>query len=143
LEEEREYLISQLIDEWRNISLSIEFRNHIVDVLNSPNLPINQLRILAESDISFFAPGPNILGQVRELKPSIGRIVYFSPRLLEMPSDIKAIIAHELAHVVLEHGEEPSSTEEVSAAARDDEKEADKLAESWGFRVPESYRNRL
>jgi hypothetical protein len=64
MEEEREYFISQLIDESRNISLSIEFRNYLVDVLNSPNLPINQLRILAESDISLLASGPNILGQV-------------------------------------------------------------------------------
>ena len=143
MEGEREYLISQLIDESQNISLSTEFRNHIVDVLSSKNLPINQLRILAESDISFFASGPNILGRVLELNRSIGRIVYFSPTLLEIPSDIKAIIAHELAHVVLGHGQESSSTEEVSAAARHDEKKADKLAESWGFRVPESYRNRL
>ncbi len=143
MEEEREYFISQLIDEPRNISLSTEFRNYLVDVLNSPNLPINQLQILAESDISFFASEPNILGRVFEWKRSIGRIVYFSPTILEMPSDIKAIIAHELAHVVLGHREESSSTAEVSAAARHDEKETDKLAESWGFRVPESYRNRL
>ena len=143
MDEEREYLISQLIDECRNISLSAEFRNHIVDVLSSPNFPIDQLLILAESDISFFAPEPNILAQEFELNRAIGRIVYLSPTLLEMPSDIKAVIAHELAHVVLGRREESSSTVDVSAAARHDEKEADDLAESWGFRVPESYRNRL
>jgi hypothetical protein len=110
MDEERGYLISQLINEGQTISLSTEFRNHIVDVLSSPNLPIHQLRILTESDISFFASGPNILGQVLELHRAIGRIVYLSSKLLEQPSDIKAVIAHELAHVLLGHGEESSPT---------------------------------
>ena len=62
MDEEREYLISQLIDECQNISLSTEFRNHIVDVLSSPNFPIDQLRILAASDISFLRPDPIFSG---------------------------------------------------------------------------------
>lgn len=143
MDAEREDFISQLMDESRNICLSTGLRNHIVDVLSSQNFPINHLRILAESNISFFSPETNILGQVFEWNRAIGRIVYFSPKLMELPSDIKGVIAHELAHVFLQHGDELLSAGEASAIARRDEDEADKLAESWGFPVSEAYRNRL
>ena len=140
MDEESEYLISQLVDEWRNISLCTGFRNQIVDVLSSPSFPIDQLRILAESDISFFASGPNILGQVLEWNRAIGRIVYFSPTLLLLPLDIKGVIAHELARVFLGTERNRLQLWRVSAAARHDEEEADELAASWGFPVPEAYR---
>lgn len=71
-------------------------------------------------------------------------IVYLSPELLSAPlEEIRGVIAHELAHVFLGHDEVSMPLGQAEIVGNRDEDAADRLAESWGFKLPASYRERL
>ena len=143
LNDDRQYFVSQLIDGSRKSWLGRDFLIPLLDVLNSPHVSTNVLKQLAEDEFIFFAPDRNFVGRVFDISPTTERIVYLSPELLEPSHDIRAVIAHELAHLFLRHEEAPIPSESASVTARRNEQEADKLAESWGFKLPPSYTDRL
>ena len=77
-----------------------------------------------------------------------GYIVYLSPTLVQKKADdspstalcdeqIQFTIAHELAHVFLGHQERLSA--DAHAEAESGEREADDLAQSWGFVRSEKF----
>jgi len=71
--------------------------------------------------------------------------IYLSPMLeFESPSCVVFTVAHEFAHVWLKHhrGEGSIAHPPAPGAEQNDmphEKEADELAEQWGFKRPEVY----
>ena len=104
-------------------------------------LPMDALARIATEQPHFFAPDRRFLGRTFNNEFPVGfLVVYLSPELLGKPQDeIEGIIAHELAHVVLQYEDVDSiRTEDARALALADEKAAYVLAESWGFRVPRS-----
>jgi hypothetical protein len=132
-----EYLIEQVyLDRSTVLWVDETFYQNILSVLQQ--LPNEALAELSERDFKFLAPGP-FLGRVTRLDNSLNigdRVIFLSPELLGRSEEaIRFVIAHELAHVVLGHEEEPC--EDARAAAEQDEKAADHLAESWGFRRPQ------
>jgi hypothetical protein len=149
-ENDRDEFISKLIDTTENVWLGCEFLEHVRFVLG--RIPIDVLELLAGNsenylpvcDIAFFAPDSNFLGRVLDSTCTNGRIVYLSPILLSQPvEDVRAVIAHELAHVFLNHEDTPLPVGEWRALGTKNEEAADQLAESWGFKLPNSYKNRL
>jgi hypothetical protein len=140
--EDQKYHIDQLLDSYNNVWIGQEFLSPLRSVFK--RLPLPDLRRLAEKEPRFLAPDQNLYGRVRCSDCSLNRgdqFVYLSPVLLSRPrQELETRIAHELAHFVLDHREEPSSNAAADAAAG--EREADALAEFWGFRLPESDKNR-
>lgn len=86
--------------------------------------------VLNDLDVRVFAPSQHIYGQVYPAafnKP----MIYLSPVLENQPQDeVDFTVAHEFAHAVLGH----SDYLKTSFASED---EADFLAVSWGFTVPD------
>ena len=149
-ENDRDNFISKLIDDTENMWLGCEFLKHVRFVLG--RIPIDVLELLAGNDqkympgcdIAFFAPDRNVLGRVLDRTCTNGRIVYLSPVLLTRSAEkVRAVIAHELAHVFLNHEDTPVPVGEAHALGTKNEEAADQLAESWGFKLPDSYKNRL
>jgi hypothetical protein len=141
-QEEKQYLTDMLLDSTNNLWIAPEFVRHLRSVFE--RLPLSALQVLAEQHPAFLAVDPNFRGLVidgRSLDAS-QPVIYLSPMLLSNPrEEVESVIAHELAHVVLGHKEEPSPNAAAVGAAR--ESEADQLVESWGFSVPESDKRRL
>jgi hypothetical protein len=108
---------------------------HVLAVLNS--VPGAALKKLAKSDAALFAIDPNRSGQVLDPRFFFGPIVYLSPKLLLLPEDeITGTIAHEFAEVVLHLDKRAESGDKTAyELAKSDEEAADKVAESWGFKL--------
>ena len=134
-QEEREDYVSQLLDTSNNPWLGVGFLRHVRRVF--ARLPLSVLQELVQKEVGFFAPDHSYWGMVRQLDPTAleGKlIVYLSPELLSYPRDkIEPVIAHELAHVVLGHKEEPKTK------PMEDEDAANDLAKSWGFARPAGF----
>ena len=132
--EDRDYYLAQLPDSGC-FHLGQEFPTHLRSVLDQ--LPFSVLEKLVKSNLVFFAPDHQ-LGEVftANISVDVGQIVvYLSPELLARPrNEIEGVIAHELAHVVLDHTT-PCCGATVDLALSD-ERAADELAESWGFLIP-------
>jgi Acyl-CoA dehydrogenase, N-terminal domain/Peptidase family M48 len=63
-----------------------------------------------------------------------GKVLAFSPLLFDAPQDeIRFTIAHEIAHVVLCHTDDSPNARNTG---RRQERDADSLAEQWGFMRP-------
>jgi len=150
-QETREYHISKIIDS-TNSYLDTPYLPHVMAVLNS--VPIADLEKISNSNVALFAIDPNFRGHVLEPRSFSGPIIYLSPQLFsleENENEIRATIAHEFAHVALNHMDPEESAhaqlakshEEIVNEATSDEDAADRLAESWGFKLPQSYRDRL
>jgi hypothetical protein len=150
-DDDREYFISKIIDGMFSY-LDSAYLPHVLTVLNA--VPIADLKKLAKSDAALFAIDPNRLGLVLGPRSFWGPIIYLSPALPSLPeSEIRAVIAHEFAHVALGHMNPPekdaldksaeSGEKTAYELGKSDEKTADKLAESWGFKLPQSYTDRL
>jgi hypothetical protein len=149
--DDREGFISQIIDGMTSY-LDPAYLPHVKAVLNSA--PITDLEKLADSNVALFAIDPNFWGLTLEPRSFDGPIIYLSPHLLSRPeSEIRAVVAHEFAQVVLGHMSPPeenafdkhaeSGEKTAYELARSDEEAADNLAESWGFKLPQSYKDRL
>jgi hypothetical protein len=140
--DDRECFISQIIDGMTSY-LDPAYLPHVLAVLNS--VPIANLEKIAEDNAALFAIDPNRFGQVLDPRSFDGPIVYLSPKLLSYPEgEIRAVIAHEFAEVVLDHDEHAEPGEKTAyELAKSNEEAADKLAESWGFKLPQSYKDRL
>jgi hypothetical protein len=148
-QEDREEFISKIID-GTNSYLDTPYLPHVMVVLNS--VPIADLEKLSNSDVALFAIDPKFRGHVLDRRSFSGPILYLSPQLLSRPeNEIRGTIAHEFAHVALNHMDPEESAhaqlakshEEIVNEATSDEDAADRLAESWGFKLPQSYRDRL
>ena len=134
--DDREYWISQLMDDPNGL-LGTDVRLHVQAVLKK--LPLDDLRKLAETNIVLFSQDRNYLGRVFDALPSERPVLYLSPELLSKPEgEIRGVIAHEFAHSVLDQEGTPSKDAASIASAW--EESADRLAESWGFPLPASYR---
>ena len=133
---ERERLIENLIlDRSTHLWVADDFVPRIRNVLD--RLPLANLKQLDEKDFKFLA-SEGFKGRAFRLSHncSVGDLVVFlSPELLALPPESsEAVIAHELAHVLLDHEEIwlPNAHDE----AERDEREADDLIRSWGFEPP-------
>jgi hypothetical protein len=135
--DERAYLAGMILDRGNRLALAPSFAGPIKNVLE--RLPLEVLQQIANREPAFFALGENVDGQVLECTVSTGDlIVYLSPSLLRKPLDqIHGTIAHELAHIVLDHAKHQRSGD-ARVVGLEDETEADRLATSWGFIVPRS-----
>ena len=129
-----------------------KFAPHIRAVLNA--LPLDATEKLMDLKVAFLAVDESIRGLDLDLPATLhahpisgshpnmhahpgGKLLYFSPLLLNAPQEeIRFTIAHEVAHVVLSH------TDDYSPNSRDtgerQERDADSLAEHWGFKRPGS-----
>ena len=133
---ERERLIENLIlDRSMHLWVADDFVPRIRSVLD--RLPLANLKQLGEKEFKFLAP-ERLWGRVFHLPHSCSSadlVVFLSPELLALPPESsEAVIAHELAHVLLGHEETwlPSARDEALRG----EREADDLARSWGFEPP-------
>ena len=136
LNEERKYWAERLLDTTRNLWIGPAFVKPVRDVLY--RLPPEVLERLVMTNVAFMAPDRSCSGLVFEapLDLECGQFVlYLSPELLGKPKDeLDFTIAHELAHAWLGHGEALGD----AASAEKDEREADRVAMSWGFQMPPS-----
>jgi len=86
--------------------------------------------VLDALDVTVFAPGPHLNGQVYPGTPSSKTFIYLAPRLEDLPQqEVDFVVAHEFAHAYLNHeqaAQNPSTIED----------EANALAETWGFIIP-------
>ena len=139
---DREYFISKVTDGAVSY-LDSPYLPHVRAVLKS--VPVADLKTLAKSEAALFAIDPHFIGRVLNGRFFEGPIIYLSPALLSSEeSEIRAVVAHEFAHVVLDHRENAESKEKTAYEwGRSDEEAADRLAESWGFKPPQSYTDRL
>jgi hypothetical protein len=116
-----------------------EFIGPILTVLR--RLPTKDIEALNEREFLFVAPPPNFLGLVFAWPRSIKvgqKIVYFSPILLSLPpEEIYATVAHELAHVLLDHDDAPSAR--AREIAEEGDRQADDFVKAWGFAIPSSW----
>jgi len=136
---ERGPLVEEILELGGGLWPGSELLKHVRRVLFK--LPMDALERIATEQPDFFAPYPTFSGRTfRNEVPIRHLVVYLSPQLLDQPQDdIEGTIAHELAHVVAQYEEVDNiRTEDARASALADEKGADVLAESWGFRVPRS-----
>ena len=136
--DERGPLVEEILDWGGNLWPGSEFLKHVRRVLFK--LPKDALERIATEQPVFFAPDRRFSGRTFKNEFPIGLVLYLSPQLLDRPQDeIEGIIAHELAHVARQYQDlDNIRTEDALASALGDEKAADVLAESWGFRVPRS-----
>jgi hypothetical protein len=98
--------------------------------------------------IVVFAPNPNDYGSCIRLMPSESdaddAFIYLAPSLELMPQEeADFYVAHEFAHAALKHHWEDDmhlSDEEVKGGYLNWNSEiaADRLAQEWGFTIPES-----
>ena len=134
-EDVREHLVESVyLDGSRVLWVDETFHHQIVSVLRQ--LPNEALAELCDRDFKFLTPGP-FLGRATRLDKSLNRgdgVIFLSPELLRSEETLRFVIAHELAHVVLGHEEEPC--EDARVVAEQGEKAANDLAESWGFPRP-------
>jgi hypothetical protein len=128
-----------ILDESTHSWVCDEFIPPIQRVLSL--LPTNDLEALVETDFLFLAPADH-LGLVFTWPRTVStgqRVVYLSPKLLSLPTtELQAIVAHELAHVLLNHDDAPSS--QAAEIAAEGEKEADEMLKKWGFAIPNSFK---
>lgn len=111
-------------------------------------IPPESLEKLRASEFSWYAPDPWTLGHVTPQAEG-GRMIYLSTKLETLNEKIvRAVIAHELAHVALDHTLIPKfNTQELPEDwYKRQEREAWELVERWGFgpeaRAHESYTKR-
>lgn len=100
-------------------------------------VPKREIRKLIDRHILIFAPGKNFNGLCLDLRAyEEDRVfIYLSPDLTKRPADqVRHTIAHELAHAVLRHSEEPSPNAAMIGELQ--ERQADELAARWGFPKP-------
>jgi hypothetical protein len=71
------------------------------------------------------------------MEPGEGYILYLRRYSFSSLMKIRFTIAHEIAHIVLGHQECLSA--DAHAEAESGEREADELAQSWGFVRPEKF----
>jgi hypothetical protein len=133
LERER-HIENLLLDGSTHLWMADKFVPLIKSVLQQ--IPIDALEQLEASDFQFLAP-EECLGRVTRLSHSYNQgdlVVFLSPELLRLPPEgAQAAIAHELAHVVLNHEEDAS--ENAREDAEKGERDADGLVGRWGFNV--------
>lgn len=132
---ERQRLLESLIlDGTRCLWVAEEYVDQISRVLGQ--MPLRDLRRLSELEFWFLAPD-RLFGRTTRMGHSVHqgeRIVFLSPELLgEQQQDISAVIAHELAHVLLGHEEEASP--DARPEAENSERDADALIRDWGFQL--------
>jgi hypothetical protein len=124
-----------------------EFAPHIRAVLTA--LPFDITEKLMELKVAFLAveksthglnlglPSPLHAHPTSDSHPKFhthpgGKILYFSPLLIDTsPEQIRFTIAHEIAHAVLSHTDDSPKDKD-----KRQERQADKLAERWGFKRP-------
>ena len=99
-----------------------------VVLLTLPQDDYNKLRKeFEEADLSFYIPHPATYGEIRPEE----QFVYFSPLLERVAfSRVLAVVAHELAHIVLGHHRKLAVTPEEEKKR---EEEAWALVRKWGF----------
>ena len=134
------------------LHVSPEFAPHIRAVLTV--LPFDITEKLMDLKLAFLAVGKSIKGLEIDLPPTIhahltpgphphlnlhthpgGKLLYLSPLLLDTSKEqIRFTIAHEIAHAVLGHTEDFS--ENAQDIAERQERDADELAQGWGFKRP-------
>lgn len=122
--------IAKLLNTTQNLWIGVEFVRHLTAVFKKLPLPV--LRQLAEEiEPAFLAPDP-LFGRVMQFDRFLDFediVVYLSPELLSRPpGEIEAVIAHEMAHVILGHKEIPSRT--ARANGERDERAADEHLKS-------------
>ena len=125
----------QLLEDPYALWIAPELVGHVEAVLQK--LPKNVIRKLIDRNILIFAPDKNLGGESYDLQAyEVDRVlVYLSPDLQNEPCDqVRQTVAHELAHVVLGHSEEPAPNARVVGKIQ--ERQADELAEQWGFPRP-------
>lgn len=134
------------------LHVSREFAPHICAVLTA--LPFDITEKLMELRVAFLAVGKLLHALDLDLPETLhahpapgphphlnlhthsgGKLLYLSPLLLDTSREqIRFTIAHEIAHAVLGH-KEPFSENTQDIRERQ-EREADELAEHWGFKRP-------
>lgn len=100
-------------------------------------IPKRDIRSLIRQQILIFAPPKPFYGRCIDLPGNDEDriLIYLSPNLLDYPEDqVRNTIAHELAHVVLGHSEEPCP--DAPMIGENQERQADELAAQWGFPRP-------
>jgi hypothetical protein len=118
-----------------SLHIAPEFVGHIESVLQK--LPKKDLRELRRRRILLFAPGKSFNGMTLDLAADDEErlLIYLSPDLLDRPVDqIRNTIAHELAHAVLKHSEQPHPNARIVGEVQ--ERQADEMAALWGFPRP-------
>jgi hypothetical protein len=123
---------AQVIDE--ALWIAPELVGHVEAVLQK--IPKRRIRKLLRRQARIFAPN-RLLGQCLDLRVDDEGIVlvYLSPGLANNSADrVRYTIAHELAHVVLDHSEEPCP--DAATVGETNERKADELAAQWGFPRP-------
>jgi hypothetical protein len=126
----------QLLDSEYVLSIAPEFVEHVEAVLQK--LSKRAIRKIIDRQILIFAPGKKFTGLCLDLPAYEDDrvLLYLSPELANGSVDqIRHTIAHELAHVVLGHSEEPPSPE-AKIVGEICERDADQLAAQWGFPRP-------
>jgi hypothetical protein len=122
----------QVIDE--ALWIAPELVGHVDAVLQK--MPKRRIRKLIQRQARIFAPN-RLFGQCLDLRADDEGIVlvYLSPDLANNPTDrVRYTIAHEFAHVVLDHSEDPCP--DAATVGETNERKADELAAQWGFPRP-------
>jgi hypothetical protein len=95
-----------------------------IDIMR--RIPGEDFKKLKTHPCEWYLPIKNNLGEVKSFNQS--KIIYLSPELENMSFDrVKAVVAHELAHVVLNHDLQPGEK------YKQQEDEAWGLASQWGL----------
>jgi predicted metal-dependent peptidase len=97
--------------------------------------------------MTLFAPSTIKFGEVKPfgLGGGNGLFLYLSPQLeKKSQKEVDFTVAHEFAHIALGHykPEHRQSGKWHSHEDAPDEHDADRLVESWGFRLPKSERGK-
>lgn len=96
--------------------------------------------------LTVFAPSTALLGHVMPSGTGVCLFLYLAPSLeRKSQSEVDFTVAHEFAHVVLEHYKPGATTIPPDAVVQrhehaPSERDADGLAESWGFARPKARR---
>lgn len=98
----------------------------VIEVLSA--LPVEDYEIIKGRRVWFFCPNPNVNGWNGSIPANKLQLVYLPPSIetgWDKHIDRRAVVAHEIAHVVLGHTS-LSSTKEIEDAAW-------QKVEQWGF----------
>ena len=115
---DRNYLITQFIDEGNQFDIDVRFIRIMRSVF--AKIPLDALADLVDRHVIFFAQEPSCLARVLYARAEVDigtPVVYLSPGLLSLTDETAAsTFAHEMAHVYLGHTEDFS--EDAHAVGR-------------------------